>query len=435
MLVSDTTTQAKDFIESIKHELETNEKLIADFGNLVGDDKWSSDEIVTFNDVHVIAKSSGQNLRGANHHGTRPDFIVLDDMENDEAVETEAQRAKLKNWFEKALLPCGDPKTVAILYVGTVLHYESLLYTILTNVKYTDWNRKIYKAVISFSESPLWQEWEEIYTDLSLDDPSEQAHDFYLAHQKEMLEGVEILWENQRDEFYYQLMIIRLQNDEAFNSEYQNNPMTEEMRTFKEEWIKSNYYTVLPKMKEIYGSVDLSMGKTRTADTSAIIFVGRGIDNFLYVLEADVCRRSPDKIITDIIMYLDKYDGQLNGFIVETNVFQEFFSKTLQKQCLDMGLYVNWIEQKSVGSKDNKGIRIRSLAPKIKNGYIKFNEGHRTLISQLKNFPKDHDDAPDALERCISKFTDSSGKVFISSVKNHVIKDTKSLLKNIRGWR
>ena len=141
-------------------------------------------------------------------------------------------------------------------------------------------------------------------------------------------------------------MIQRLQDSDAFNSEYQNNPMTEETRIFKEAWIQNNYYSETPQMKQIYAAVDLSMGKTRTADTSAIIIVGQGVDNYFYILEADISRRSPDTIIADIIKYVDKYGSDLTGFIVETNVFQEFFANTLEKTCREMGLYVNWIERR-----------------------------------------------------------------------------------------
>lgn len=452
MLIADTNAQSKEYVSTIKAELEDNALLIRDFGNLAGDVKWREDEIVTANDIHIAAKSSGQSLRGASYKNIRPELVILDDLENDENVETEAQRKKLKDWFEKVLMPIGNPRTV-FLYVGSVLHYESLLYTILTDPKYSEWNRKIYTAVKEFSsETELWQQWEDIFTDLKRETPAKDANDFFMKNVKKMMSGVDILWngrnyqlfntedkteeekmELSRDSWYQSLMILKLQNDEAFNSEYQNNPMTEESRTFKTEWIESNYYTDPPKMKEIYASVDVSMGNSRTSDTSAIIVVGRGIDNYFYVLDADVKRRRPDVIINDCIRIVNKYGKDLNGFIVETNVFQEFFAKTMKDQCVKMGLYVNWIEVKSMTAKDNKQIRIRSLAPKIKQGYIKFNAGHRVLISQLKNYPKDHDDAPDALERCINQFASNNGKICVSSL--HGKRNELTSMLSAKKWK
>lgn len=418
MLIADTGSQSKEYIATIKAELEDNERLRKDFGDLTGAAKWTEDEIITRNDIRVVAKSSGQSLRGSSYKNIRPEVVILDDLENDEQVETENQRRKLYNWFMKVLMPVGNDETV-FLYVGTVLHYEALLYKVLTDSAFNDWNRKMYRAINEFNQSPLWGDWEEKYLDISNPNAAEDAHQFLVEHQDEMLKDVDVLWPEKYKnllETYEKLMIFQLQDNDAFNSEYQNNPMTEESRIFKQEWLDQNYYTELPKMKEIYASVDLSMGKSRTSDTSAIIVMGRGVDNYLYVMEADVARRPPDEICKAIIEYVVKYGNDITGFVIETNVFQEFFAKTLKKECIDMGLYVNWIEEKSVGAKDSKDLRIRSLAPKIKNGYIKFNPAHKTLIKQLLNYPKDHDDAPDAMERCVTKFSSDMGSTFVTSL-------------------
>ena len=46
LLVSDTLDQAKTFVQAIRSELEENELLRRDFGNLTSEDKWSSDKII-----------------------------------------------------------------------------------------------------------------------------------------------------------------------------------------------------------------------------------------------------------------------------------------------------------------------------------------------------------------------------------------------------
>lgn len=438
VLIADTGPQSTEYIATIKDELESNEKLRKDFGFLESDKKWSETEIETNNGVHVVSKSSGKSLRGMSWHNIRPDLVVLDDLENDEMVNTEEQRAKLRTWFTKVVLPIGTEYT-SFLYVGSILHYEALLNIILTDPKYSNWDRKIYRAIYEFSNSSLWDKWEQIFTNLSDKHSAKTAHDFFVNNREAMLKGVKVLWPEWRtdrygnSETYYNLMIQQLQDPDAFNSEYQNNPMTEETRIFKEHWIQSNYYDDLPDMKDIYGSVDLSMGKNRTSDTSAIIIVGRGVDNYFYVLEADIARRSPDEIISDIVKYILKYDKSLTGFIVETNVFQEFFANTLEKTCLDMGLYVNWIERRNVAG-ENKLLRIKALAPKVKLGYIKFNKFHKVLENQLKDFPKTHDDGPDALEMCISQFVDSNTKISVTCLRHAQVSKPVSMSKLLKGW-
>lgn len=438
VLIADTSPQSAEYIATIKDEIESNELLIRDFGHLKSEGKWTELEIETGNNCHVSAKSSGKAIRGMNWHNYRPDLVVMDDLESDEQVNTEEQREKLRTWFTKVVLPLGNEYT-SFLYVGSILHYEALLNIVLTSPKYSNWDRKIYRSIYEFSTSPLWDEWEKLFTDLSDKHAADTAYKFYEEHKEEMLKGTKVLWPEYRvnrygnSTTYYNLMIQRLQDSDAFNSEYQNNPMTEETRIFKEAWIHNNYYSELPQMKQIYAAVDLSMGKSRTADTSAIIVVGQGVDNYFYIMEADVSRRSPDTIIADIIKYVDKYGNDLTGFIVETNVFQEFFANTLEKTCREMGLYVNWIERKNVTG-DNKLLRIKSMAPKVKLGYIKFNPFHKVLEAQLKDFPKGHDDGPDALEMCISQFIENSSRLSFGSVTGKYGKKA-DMFRFIKGWK
>lgn len=144
------------------------------------------------------------------HRNWRPDLIILDDVENDENVRTPEQRKKLKDWFDKAVSKCGDDYT-DIVYIGTLLHYDSLLAKTLANPAY----RSIkYKAVIRFSQADdLWQQWETIFTDLSNDDREADALAFFQAHKTAMLEGTQVLWEEKLS--YYDLMVMRVSEGEA----------------------------------------------------------------------------------------------------------------------------------------------------------------------------------------------------------------------------
>lgn len=77
--------------------------------------------ILTKTDIKAEAIGSGKKVRGRRHRNWRPDLIVLDDIENDENVNTPEQRRKLKNWFDKAVSKAGDTYT-DIMYIGTILH-------------------------------------------------------------------------------------------------------------------------------------------------------------------------------------------------------------------------------------------------------------------------------------------------------------------------
>lgn len=392
LIVSDTNEQAMQFIMAIRDELEENESLREAFGDLVGTRVWTNVKIQTATRIQVVGKGAGQKLRGIKYKHYRPDIIVVDDLENDENVETEAQRQKLLNWFQKALIPCGST-TEKIIYIGTVLNYESLLNKLLTQPEYSMWDRKRYQAVMKFSDSPLWEEWESIIKDEHLKNPSAEAFKFFSEHRQEMLEGTEILWEDKQPDYYYDLMITRLMDADAFDSEFQNDPVSEQQRVFKEEWFQ--YWEILPEIREIYISVDPSLAKTNKSDKSAIVVLGKGKDNFIYVIEADIQRRKPDKIIDDLISKCITYQEKLKRVGIEAVQFQYFFAQECAKRALAYNILIPIEPMQNLSDKE---LRIKGLVPIIKNGYVKFNRSQNRLIDELRHFPKGSDDGADALK-------------------------------------
>lgn len=408
VVISATGPIAKKFIIGCRIELETNELLQRDFGKLQGDILWAASEFCTSNNVYVCGKGAGEQMRGLRWQSKRPDCVLIDDLESKESVSTKLQRDNLEDWFTGDVLPMGMPNC-DFLYVGTILSYDALLYKLLHEPRFSSWQRAKYSAVIKDSDSSLWDEWEAIVTDIRRGDEAyNDGYEFYLEHKDEMLDGVELLWEKQRPDMYLYLRSKKVENEEKYNSEFQNNPMTENMREFKDQWIQENLYDELPEITEVYGALDPSLGKNKNSDTSAIIMLGKGVDGYIYVLEADICRRKPDQIIQDLLEIIAKYYSKLRGFVVETNVWQDYFASNIKDKFVKANMYVTWIDSSPV-SGDTKKLRIKSMAPKVKRGYIKFNKYHTALITQLKNFPKGHDDGPDALQMALEQIMGSIG--------------------------
>ena len=404
IILSDSSEQAEGFLDDIKTELEDNPRIIEDFGQLKSDKAWNSKIILTRTDVKVEANGSGKKIRGRRHRNWRPDLIVLDDIENDENVNTPEQRRKLKSWFDKAVSKAGDTYT-DIMYIGTILHYDSLLSRVLVNPTY---KTQKYRAVISFAKNTkLWEEWESIYVNLFDENHKMNALTFYQANEKEMLEGAEVLWEEKNP--YYKLMETRLSEGEAsFNSELQNDPIDPENADFNEEWL--DYYE--PELMDfskpnylLVGANDPSLGKNKKSDTSSIIDLALDLNSgYMYIVGASVERRKPDAIIDDVIETHRRYKRDLHKgyyrFGVETVQFQYFFKDVMAAKALEAGEYIPIEEIQSIA---NKELRIRSLQPFVKNKWIKFSREHKELIKQLTEFPMGaHDDAPDGLQMAVS---------------------------------
>jgi predicted phage terminase large subunit-like protein len=401
--VSDTESQAHGFLGDIKNSLDNNEHIIEDFGDVRGA-TWRADMInITATDGSVIwlsAVGAGSGIRGLRKAQFRPDLIIVDDLENDESVLTFERIKKLKMWFNRALMNLGS-NTTDVLMVGTVLASDCVLEQIMTS---PSWDSKKLSAIINWSNSPLWDAWTKLYTDLALskDERDTKAQEFYEENKEDLLDGVEVLWEEYWPyvELYKKYIDI---GESAFHSEQQNDPVNFDEAIIKEEWI--HYYTDeeirTTRMLAYYGALDPSMGKSRLSDYTAIITLAKGDTGFMYVMDVVLERMNPDKIIQTMIQKGKEH--KYTRFGVETNQWQDLLRVMLIERSAKQDLYIPIVELRH--AKD-KVIRVQSLIPYIKNGYIKFNREHKLLMSQILGFPKlRHDDGPDALEMAVRLVT------------------------------
>ncbi len=414
--VSETALQSQDFLSFIKAELETNERLRQDFPDACGEGPvWRADTIITKNGVKVRGVGAGQKLRGMRHGAKRPDLVIGDDLENDESVESPDQRKKLEKWFFKALMKIGQPDTVYII-VGTILHYDSLLSNLL---KKPGWKGRKFKAVLKWSQSRLWDAWEALFADITIgkEEAEERADGFFAEHRGEMLADTEVLWKKRED--YYYLMKMRVSEGRAyFDSEKQNDPISPEDCLFREEDIV--YYDddeVDLAGIPLDGALDPSLGKkSKRHDPSAIIG-GKYTNGRIYLTIADIEKRVPDRIIEDVLVYHER--ERFRAFGVESIQFQEFFATSLANEAHERNLTLNVVE---LHPHTDKLLRIQTLQPWIKNGWIVFRRNMRALIDQLVHYPMgDHDDGPDALEQLKNMI--EAGIIRAASVSSDAEKD------------
>jgi len=430
MLVKDTADQSKMDLEAIKVELEDNSLLQDHYGDLQGD-IWQTAEITTSNGCRMQALGAGMKLRGRKHREYRPDLCIFDDIENEENTNTPEQRKKLERWFTGSALNVGDPGTSYSL-IGTILHTDSLLANVLDNPA---WITNKYKAILQWAHNQgLWDDWTDIYLDLKHEDRHQRAHEFYLKNEAKMLEGAEVQWPEGQSYYYLQTKLVDVGRS-AFDQEYQNEPISIEDRLFRdfhfyhidermsptqdlEFWLTPDGRGRAARVSDcrLYISCDPSLGKTRESDFSAIIVGAKSPTNQLFLLEADVQRRHPNRIIDDIFkhaLHWQAYGAAVEILAVESNQFQKFFKDQIAERSQIEGLYLNIEEIKSTQHKD---LRIQSLEPDVNNGYILFKGDQKLLIQQLRDYPKaSHDDGPDALEMLIKTSRARGGWAFGSA--------------------
>ncbi|ANQ83692.1 phage protein [Azoarcus olearius] len=387
VIVMDSIDQAYPMLEAIKAELEFNPRLQMDFPEAVGQGRvWQAGTIVTRGDAKVQVAGSGKKLRGLRHGPYRPDLAVLDDIENDEQVRNPDQRDKLQSWLTKTVLPLGGAGAkFDVVYIGTILHYDSVLNRTLANKL---WRSAKFKALLKWPDRmDLWERWEERLRN----EGEDEADAFYQEHRDAMEAGAQCSWAARP---LLALMKIRARDGhDTFDSEYQNDPVAGDNAPFAKVitfWVN--------RLREwiFFGACDPSLGKAGASRDPSAIGVGgyNRATGILDVVEAGIKKRLPDRIIEDVIAYQAEYRCLL--WVIETVQFQAFLYSELVKRAAARGIHV---PARGVQPLTDKLLRIESLQPHMANGLIRLHPSQTTLIDQLRHFPKaDHDDGPDMLQ-------------------------------------
>lgn len=420
VVISETTEVASDFIAWVRHQLKFNQKLREDFGILL-EERSTSNQLdnqkafITSSLTKVEAKGVGTQVRGMRYLEHRPDLFILDDLESHENTNTPELRAKNLSWFRGEMLEALGEHGMAI-YMGTIVHYDSLLNYVLTKRK--DFTSRKFPAIVSWSErEDLWEQWREIYRE-DADEAKERADAFYEENKEEMDRGAKVLWEGRYTYKYFMEKREEMGNL-AFNREYLGNPIDTESQIFNpEEFVYYDDSELEGVELEYYGAIDLAMGKEH-GDYSAMVTLAKrkgSNSNVLYVVDAFAQKIVPDKFMGEIVQRALFFEYE--ALAVEANNFQEWFADKLQGELQRAG-YPSHTRMKKVVNTRNKGIRIESLQPEVTSGRIRFNKRHALLLEMLSMYPNhNHDDLPDALAEAVKVAKGNTAKITVPRVLN-----------------
>src|SRR4051794_12311027 len=140
---SETATHASTQLKNIRHQIETNNKVRAVFGDLVPDQrsgfKWTEDQLDCLNGTTLVARGRGQQVRGLLFRGYRPSMIILDDVEDRDEVKNPQLRQDTLEWLYNDVMPALDDKAPGntLTVIGTLLHAEALLRNIEYDTRFT----------------------------------------------------------------------------------------------------------------------------------------------------------------------------------------------------------------------------------------------------------------------------------------------------------
>ena len=151
LLVTNTYTKACSHLSTIKKEFKENYDLKQDFPIKIVKDS-EGDTIFRHRDgfeTRVLCKGAEQigSVRGEKFGAYRPDFIIVDDLEDDELVRSRERRADLKDLFDDALIPAGEKGKVQVIVIGTILHDDSLMAKLVSKNYYPEYRKLFYRSL------------------------------------------------------------------------------------------------------------------------------------------------------------------------------------------------------------------------------------------------------------------------------------------------
>lgn len=389
LVVSDTVTQATQFIGDIKAELLNNDALRSLFGvkELLKDSE--DDFICMMNDGHkfrVTAKGAEQKLRGLKWDNLRPDLIICDDLENDEIVLNKERRDKFKRWFYASLLPSRSYRGI-VRYVGTILHNDSLLENLMPKrgVKTTessalkDWNNEK-KARIG---------WKAVK---------------YRAHNEDFSE---ILWPTLYDKAWF----VERRNEyvangipDVYSQEYLNYPLDETLSYFKrsdladfDERDRAQFKTPgWEKRFNIYVASDLAVSQQDARDWSVFVVGAVDESGMLFVLKVIRERMDAVEIVDNILSLHQRYNPVCIS--MEKGQIEKSIGPFLRQRMLETGQFPQILP---IAPTSDKKARAQSIRGRMRMGGVRFDktadwfyelEDEAVLFGRGK-----HDDQVDAL--------------------------------------
>ena len=115
------------WLGDIQAELEHNQRIIADFGKQQGNASWQDGEFKAANGVKFLACGRGQSPRGLRDREARPDYIVIDDLDDDELCRNEKRVHDITDWVKEALFGALDVGRGRFIMVGNLISKNSVL--------------------------------------------------------------------------------------------------------------------------------------------------------------------------------------------------------------------------------------------------------------------------------------------------------------------
>lgn len=373
LIANATYNLATSFLTVIKRHMKQNPMFIDMFGDLAtAAEKWSENVVTlaqapgTGGEKEATVVCYGMSGQLTSQHY---DKIILDDVVNDQTVNTRDQIEKTINFY-RLCQPLLE-KNGEMIIIGTRWHEQDLYGYIMDpeNGLLQDFDVLQMRAL----ENEVWD-----------------------SKTQKYIQG-DVLW-HQKYSLADMSAIRRKMGPYQFSSQYQNYPVPPDDADFKREWFK--YYDSTD-LREIdmnrYTLIDPAISVEQDADFTAMVTIGLDSNRNIYILDIVREHLKVDGIINAIFQQYERWHPLAIG--IEEVGFQRALRYSLKQEEEKRRRYLNVLELKPhARSKDQ---RIRGLQPLYAAGKVLHNKDLLYTIyleDELLRFPRgQHDDTIDAL--------------------------------------
>ena len=366
VLVGKNLDNAKTLLSDIQAEFESNQRYIADFGVQVNQGSWEEGRFVTADGIAFFSLGRGQSPRGLRHREHRPDYIVIDDLDDDEIVLNKDRVNKLTAWVREALYGALDGGRGRFIMVGNLIARNSVLQHISSIPG-------VYVSQVNILDSQGEVSWSDKWT-------------------REEVQA-------QKDFMGYR----------SFEKENMNNPILEGS-VFRAEWIRYKKIPSLSTYEDMVLYIDPSWKSTKKNDYKAAKLWGTTKTGELHCIRPFLRQCSVAEMVRWVYDTYEWVTGQ--GATLRIYMEASFMQDTLLDEFSTEG-NLRGYQLPITGdkrAKPNKFARIEAISPLWERGKVYYNldlkDDPDMLVSieqtlSLEAGMSGHDDGPDADEGAI----------------------------------
>ncbi|MEA5034229.1 phage terminase large subunit [Cloacibacillus evryensis] len=366
VLVSADEDIAHDKLASIKADYKSHPYLSSNLVEIVEDNEDAFEVLVKPYgggepiNVRIAVFGKGSQIRGLESRGRRPKIVILDDVQDKKAIESDLILRKDLKWFLGDVMFLGE--NCRIFMIGNNLGEKCLIEYVFSNADDVDFECRRVPALDQETESvSAWPD--------------------KLPAEKLIKERTKYQNMGQLDVWYRERMCKAVSPDD---------------QRFKRDMFRYYDHKNLPKHMNVYTTVDLAISQNRRSDFTAVCTVGVTSENHWFVLDIDYGRWKPDEIMNAIFRAASKWKPIEVGW--EKVAFQAVIGHLIEKEMPARDIF---FRSKGLIAERRKELRIEMLAPRFSMGTVWFPKGAGFLTElegELLKFPTGlHDDLIDAL--------------------------------------